>query len=716
MVQDDPITATTTVREVMTRYPQAEAIFNRHGLTGCGGPRGPIEPIGFFATVHHVDPEVLLRELNEAARNRGVEAEPAAATTAIEQPDIYRIFVKTALVIVITVGCSLGAINLAAMALAGVTGSYWEAITQAHGHAQVFGWVGLFIMGVAYHVLPRLKSTELQGRTAAMASYWLMLSGIVLRMAAQPFAESPSLAGIVVLSALVELVAASLFAYVVIGTLASNPASADFWDKYVIASTLWFWVSATATLAISLYTSQRGLAVIPNALDAPYLHVALMGFVTMMIFGITLRTIPVFMGLRAPDVRTFDVLFWTLNLSVLLKGGSGWLAAFSPNGTLAAAGFAGSVLEYASVVAFVLFLGILGKPERDLSAEGAGQGYEKFVRASYLWLLVAATMTAAYALYQVATGLPVPHSLVGAYRHALTVGFISMIIIGMAARIIPVFTGVRLYSELMLLGTFVLLNLGNGLRVITQPLADLVGGAAFAFMGVSGFIEVTGLALFVYNLWRTIDAPVEEEIPMPTSGTGPSIVSTMVVADVLRRYPPSLDILVKHGFTQLLSPMGRRTLARAVTLEEAARIKGVDLELLLGDLNANCLPGPVTPGAASGEDRAGVRIPTVPKPSNVSRELVTMALRSCYDPEIAVNIVDLGLVYDVRIEGSSVEVEMTLTAPGCPMGNQMLEEVKQTLAELPGVQGVQVRLVFDPPWTPDRMSPEAKRQLGMTVA
>ena len=82
----------------------------------------------------------------------------------ITTPDIYRGFVKTALVVALTVGATLGALSLAAMGLAGTTWSTWRALTEAHGVAQLLGWVGLFIMGIAYHVLPRLKATELRAR------------------------------------------------------------------------------------------------------------------------------------------------------------------------------------------------------------------------------------------------------------------------------------------------------------------------------------------------------------------------------------------------------------------------------------------------------------------------------------------------------------------------------------------------------------------------
>ncbi len=713
MSDDQEITLTTTVRDVMVRNPGAEAVFNRHGLTGCGGPRGPIEPIGFFATVHHVDPEVLLKELNELPD--GVFAEVPAVPATAEDSDIYRVFVKTAMTIVVTVGCSLGALNLASMALNGMTSSDWEAITQAHGHAQIFGWVGLFIMGITYHVLPRLKATQLRGRSFAVASFWLIVVGIALRFVSQPLAESPSFAGIMVLSALAELGGATLFVYVVAATLKSASAS-DFWDKYLVAASGWFWVSAAATVALTLYAATHGLSVIPANLDSPYLHMSLMGFVVMMIFAFTLRTIPVFMGLKETNTRAFDVIFWMLNLSIVLTDGSGFADAFAGSSLSWVIGPIGAALEYASILGFVYFLGIFGRAERNVAEEGASRGYEKFIRAGYLWLVIAATMIASFTAYQTATGHPVPHSLVGAYRHALTVGFISMIIFGMSARIIPVFTGVRLHSDLMLLGTFVLVNLGNAIRVLTQPLADLFGGSVFALMGVSGFIEVTGVVLFVVNLWRTIDSPVEEGLPLAQAGVNGAATGSMMVSDVLASRPGALEILARHGFTQLRSAIGRRTLAKAVTLEEACRMKGVSLQDVLAELNE-----PQVAHRAPSNDRA--EQPSSPAPgsisngrSSASKELVSMALRSCYDPEIAVNIVDLGLVRDIGINGGLVEVSMTLTAPGCPMGSQIVNDVRETLSQLPGVEDVVVNLVFEPPWTPDLMSDQARKQLGMKIA
>jgi probable FeS assembly SUF system protein SufT len=119
--------------------------------------------------------------------------------------------------------------------------------------------------------------------------------------------------------------------------------------------------------------------------------------------------------------------------------------------------------------------------------------------------------------------------------------------------------------------------------------------------------------------------------------------------------------------------------------------------------------GSAAPAKAAGAGTAGVR---------VAEEAVWERLRSCYDPEIPVNIVDLGLVYDLRLlprpsGGCRVEVKMTLTAPGCGMGPAIAADAQQKLASLPGVTEAEVAVVWDPPWSADMMTPEGKRRLGM---
>ena len=93
---------------------------------------------------------------------------------------------------------------------------------------------------------------------------------------------------------------------------------------------------------------------------------------------------------------------------------------------------------------------------------------------------------------------------------------------------------------------------------------------------------------------------------------------------------------------------------------------------------------------------------------------VVRALRMVYDPEIPVNIYDLGLIYDLKIDDDhKVFIEMTLTAPNCPMADQLVEDVHDAVNDTPGVTDVAVKLVFDPEWDKSRMSEEAMLELGL---
>jgi len=105
---------------------------------------------------------------------------------------------------------------------------------------------------------------------------------------------------------------------------------------------------------------------------------------------------------------------------------------------------------------------------------------------------------------------------------------------------------------------------------------------------------------------------------------------------------------------------------------------------------------------------------------SVTEQDVLSALRSCYDPEIPVNIVDLGLIYKVNFtpaerdeEKQDVAIDMTLTSPGCPEHVNISAQVKSRLEQLPGIRNASVNVVWNPAWTPERLSPDARKQLGI---
>jgi probable FeS assembly SUF system protein SufT len=116
-----------------------------------------------------------------------------------------------------------------------------------------------------------------------------------------------------------------------------------------------------------------------------------------------------------------------------------------------------------------------------------------------------------------------------------------------------------------------------------------------------------------------------------------------------------------------------------------------------------------------------VRPPTLPPNATEEdvRELAWEQMRSCYDPEIPINIVDLGLVYECKVTANddhtrNLSVSMTLTAPGCGMGDVLVQDVREKISAIPTVRDVDVQLTFDPPWSQSMMSEAARLQTGMT--
>ncbi len=99
--------------------------------------------------------------------------------------------------------------------------------------------------------------------------------------------------------------------------------------------------------------------------------------------------------------------------------------------------------------------------------------------------------------------------------------------------------------------------------------------------------------------------------------------------------------------------------------------------------------------------------------ATITKEEVIEALRDVYDPEIPINVVDLGLIYDCQVEGGDIDIKMTLTFAGCGMGPYIAQQAEWRVAEIEGVDDVNVELVYDPPWTPDMISDEGKMELGL---
>jgi len=96
----------------------------------------------------------------------------------------------------------------------------------------------------------------------------------------------------------------------------------------------------------------------------------------------------------------------------------------------------------------------------------------------------------------------------------------------------------------------------------------------------------------------------------------------------------------------------------------------------------------------------------------VTLDQAKLVLRRVKDPELNLNIVDLGLIYDIQVEGTDINVDMSLTSPGCPSGPEIMGEAEKQLRTVPGVGEVKINLIWSPPWTPDRIEPRVRTYLG----
>jgi len=322
--------------------------------------------------------------------------------------------------------------------------------------------------------------------------------------------------------------------------------------------------------------------------NIPYRDVQLLGIAIVMILGVSLRFLPHAYGLREPSRAWRNFLFWGVNGALVIgassfiagmTGHNHWLLAlqwFCTIGLLA--------IALGTPRQFRLF-GSVPENERDRGL--------KFVRAAYIWFIVATAMLVFvpiynFAIYMPLTGSRVPfsHAFFGAYRHAITVGFIMMMIVGVSSKVVPTLSGVDVRRAASLWPTFILLNLGNLMRVTFQIATDFTP-SAFPIMGVSGFIEVVGLSLWAWELVRNMRAGIENEKRESIVDLRPLTVAAQTrIADVLRSYPQALDVFLRHGFTPLSNPVLRRTMARVVTIEQACRREGVNLDRLLSDLRS----------------------------------------------------------------------------------------------------------------------------------
>jgi hypothetical protein len=416
-----------------------------------------------------------------------------------------------------------------------------------------------------------------------------MIAGIALQTIAH-LLSPPSLT-LEILAAAIQLISIAIFALTITMTarVAKKP---ETYDRFVYAALGWFLFAAILNPVIfklfELPGSREELLFNLATYNIPYRDVQLLGIAVMMILGVSLRFLPHAYGMREPSRGWQTFLFWGLNGSILsgivlfvvgMTGGNHWLLMVQWLTTII-------LLVIAIVTPFQYRLfGPVPESERDRSL--------KFIRAAYVWFIVATAMLVFtplynFGIYMPVTGSRVPfsHAFFGAYRHALTVGFIMMMIVGVSSKVVPTLSGIDMRRARSLWPTFLLLNLGNLTRVSFQIATDF-SPAAYKVMGVSGFIEVVGLTLWGYELFSNMRAgkKIQNEFSrLKEVKLELEITPTVKVGDVLDRYPQSLDVFVRHGFTPLRNPVLRKTMARVITIEQACRREGVEMSELLREL------------------------------------------------------------------------------------------------------------------------------------
>ncbi len=494
------VTEDTSVADIVSVCPGARRIFDRHGLKGCGGEHGPREPLSFFASVHQVDVMALLNEIN--AEIERPSAEPYVYKPAL-QDYIYRRFFKSGVAVVLTVGCLWGAISLLQIALGrNFLQPRLLSSIHAHAHAMVFGWVGMFVMGFGYQSFPRFKNTALWRADLANLSFYLLAAGIIAGMAAEMLLPSPISLGLGTSSGALEITSVLLFMLVLYRTASPAVGPRHPYEKFIATSLIWFLLGtileSVMFFAKATAHSEQALITRIALIDGPLRDIQLLGFAAVVIAGVSQRFVPRVFGLGNPKHDRLNVIFWLMNGSLVLDIVSYWLLRVTGNL------YFGISLELAYVLAPVwaallaIQFGVFRKPTQP-------DRTFKFVRAAYIWLLTACIMLPFFPLYSTLTHQAFAHTYMGSYRHAFTVGFISMMILGVSSRVVPILAGVDAKQMSSLCGPFVLLNVGCAGRVLLQIMTDFIPGIAYTLIGFMGFVELAALFWWGTELWRTMN-------------------------------------------------------------------------------------------------------------------------------------------------------------------------------------------------------------------
>ena len=407
-------------------------------------------------------------------------------------------YIVTGLVFMLLPGTFLGVWNLIKISSREAVNSVSPAWIQAHGHAQLFGWVGTFILGIGFYSIPKLRKL----RPFALREGWLCFALWVVGVTCRWFANIYPWHWRVLLplSAALEFVAFLIFFRAVASHRPSSGAQKPWepWIFVVIAATLGLLTSLLLNLGASIQLARQAVSPgFSQEFDQRYLIVSTWGFLVPMVWGFSSRWLPVFMGLR--PLRN------SLLLAALVLNTTGVVAGFFELFTAAGVFL---LVGTSMAIAALRFFEPAVKPAKTINVH---RSFPIFIRIAYGWLLIASLLTVWASVAGEAPGIW------GASRHALTVGFIAAMIFCVGQRVLPSFCGMRvLWSSRLMLLMLILLMTGCTLRVASEILA-YQGYANWAWTGlpVSALLELTAVSLFAVNLIVTfLRAPIVMTTPL----------------------------------------------------------------------------------------------------------------------------------------------------------------------------------------------------------
>lgn len=356
---------------------------------------------------------------------------------------------------------------------------------EGHGHAQVFGWIGSFILGIGFYSQPT------RGRSATripLVCLALWVSGVALRWTANVYGWHWRV--FVPLSAAVELVAVQHFLSAASRHKLPNEQNSkptkrrmELWMVSVLLGTAGLTVAVLFNFIECLRLAFVGASPsFPHALDQRYLVILGWGFLVPVVWGFSARWLPAFLGISSPHRRLFTMALLLDVLGVI--GG-----AFGQPKIAVLLLAAGACLSG-------LALRLMERPHAKAKIQGVHPSFPVFARIPYLWLSIAGAMSAWAAFCDVHGGIW------GASRHALTVGFAATMVFAIGPRILPHLGGVyRIFSTRLMLLSLLLLQIGCTLRVASEPLAyEGILINAWKVLPISGVLELSGVLVFAANI------------------------------------------------------------------------------------------------------------------------------------------------------------------------------------------------------------------------